>query len=162
MTVIRAKSQLLTVGSLALWQEQSGLPALLPARSAPLEAGDDGAPAEAGTPDPAAEAREDLADHLQRYLTGRVSLIWSGPCKWAGTWWTCCSPTPARIRRCSTTLDRDPARTPRLRLLHARGDLLTGLPSGGHGAQPCLVSRTVRVPAWRILSGEHALAPLID
>ncbi|WAC99263.1 MULTISPECIES: hypothetical protein [Streptomyces] len=66
MTVTRAKSQLLTVGSLALWQEQSGLPALLPARSAPLEAGDDGAPAEAGTPGPAAEAREDLADRLQR------------------------------------------------------------------------------------------------
>jgi superfamily I DNA and/or RNA helicase len=43
VAVTRAKSQLLTVGSLALRQEQSGLPALLSARSAPLEAGDDGA-----------------------------------------------------------------------------------------------------------------------
>ncbi|WP_020122455.1 hypothetical protein [Streptomyces canus] len=52
----------------------------------------------------------------------------------------------------------DPAR--HLRLTHARGDLLTGLPSGGHGAKPCPVSRTVRVPAWRILAGDTALAPL--
>jgi hypothetical protein len=54
----------------------------------------------------------------------------------------------------------DPAR--HLRLTHARSDLLTGLPSGGHGAKACPVSRTVRVPAWRIVAGESALAPLFD
>ncbi|WP_240497320.1 hypothetical protein [Streptomyces hirsutus] len=52
----------------------------------------------------------------------------------------------------------DPAR--HLRLTHARGDLLTGLPSGGYGATACPVGRTVRVPAWRILASEEALAPL--
>lgn len=31
---------------------------------------------------------------------------------------------------------------------------LTGLPSGGHGAKPCPVTGTVRVPAWRIIAGE--------
>lgn len=53
---------------------------------------------------------------------------------------------------------QDPARY--LRLTHARGDLLTGLPSGGYGAKACAVGRTVRVPAWRILAGEDLLAPL--
>jgi hypothetical protein len=55
---------------------------------------------------------------------------------------------------------QDPAR--HLRLTHARGDLLTGLPSGGQGAKACEVSRTVRVPAWRILAGGDMLAPLFD
>lgn len=54
----------------------------------------------------------------------------------------------------------DPAR--HLRLTHAQGDLLTGLPSGGNGAKPCPVSRTVRVPAWRILAGDPVLAQLLD
>ncbi|MEV7393719.1 MULTISPECIES: hypothetical protein [unclassified Streptomyces] len=52
----------------------------------------------------------------------------------------------------------DPAR--HFRLTHARGDLLTGLPSGGQGAKPCPVCRTVRVSAWRITAGETAPAPL--
>lgn len=48
----RAKSQLITVGSRAFWQDQGGLPALLAGRSAPLGVGDDGTTAEAGTPGP--------------------------------------------------------------------------------------------------------------
>ncbi|RPE38941.1 hypothetical protein EDD90_1886 [Streptomyces sp. Ag109_O5-1] len=55
--------------------------------------------------------------------------------------------------------DRDPARE--LRLTHARGDLLHGLPSGGHGAKPGDLGRSVRVPAWRILAGEQLLAQTI-
>jgi len=47
-----------------------------------------------------------------------------------------------------------------LRLTQARGDLLTGLPSGGAGAKPGPVVRTVRVPAWRVLAGETTLEPL--
>ena len=55
-------------------------------------------------------------------------------------------------------LGLDPAR--HLRLTHARGDLLPGLPSGGSGAKPGPVARTVRVPAWRILAGDGTLEPL--
>ncbi|MGP4112758.1 hypothetical protein ACTWP5_17845 [Streptomyces sp. 4N509B] len=49
-----------------------------------------------------------------------------------------------------------------LRLAHAREDLLTGLPSGGHGAKACNVSRTLRVPAWRIMAGGDRLEALFD
>ncbi len=68
VAVTRAKSQLITVGGYAFWQDQSGLPALLAARSVPLGAGDDGTTAEVGMPGPMTDAREDLADRLQRYL----------------------------------------------------------------------------------------------
>lgn len=47
-----------------------------------------------------------------------------------------------------------------LRLMHARGDLLTGLPSGGTGAKFEPVERTVRVPTWRILAVPALLDPL--
>ncbi|MEU3513175.1 AAA domain-containing protein [Streptomyces longwoodensis] len=164
VAVTRAKSQLITVGDLAFWQGQSGLPTLLAARSAPLGAGDDGAPAEAGTPGPVAEAREDLADRLQRYLTGRgitdlerAVLVGGHP---VDLLFTDAGENTAVLIDPGPEPGTDPAR--HLRLLHARGDLLTGLPSGGHGAKPCPVSRTVRVPAWRILSGEPALTPLFD
>lgn len=66
VAVTQAKSQLITVSGLAFWQEQSGLPALLAARSAPLGAGEDGAPTEAGAPGPVAEARQGLGHRLQR------------------------------------------------------------------------------------------------
>jgi hypothetical protein len=164
VAVTRAKSQLITVGDLAFWQGQSGVPTLLAARSAPLGAGDDGAPAEAGTPGPVAEAREDLADRLQRYLTGRgitdlerAVLVGGHP---VDLLFTDAGENTAVLIDPGPEPGTDPAR--HLRLLHARGDLLTGLPSGGHGAKPCPVSRTVRVPAWRILSGEPALTPLFD
>ncbi|MEU0575852.1 hypothetical protein ABZ465_00785 [Streptomyces griseoincarnatus] len=71
MAVTRAKSQLNTLGCRAFRQEQSGLPALLAARSAALGADDGGTAAEAGLHGPVNEVREDLADPLQRHLTGR-------------------------------------------------------------------------------------------
>ncbi|MER7184406.1 C-terminal helicase domain-containing protein [Streptomyces hyaluromycini] len=71
VAVTRAKSQLITVGGRAFWQDQSGLPALLAARSAPLGADDGDTAAEAGVSGPVTEAREDLTDRLQRYLAGR-------------------------------------------------------------------------------------------
>jgi hypothetical protein len=136
---------------------------LLASRSAPLGAGD-GAPAEAGTPGPVAETREDLADRLQRYLTGqgitdleRAVLVGGHP---VDLLFTNAGENTAVLIDPGPEPGADPAR--HLRLLHARGVLLTGLPSGGHGAKPTPVSRVVRVPAWRILSGEHALALLFD
>ncbi|WP_309095529.1 AAA domain-containing protein, partial [Streptomyces sp.] len=164
VAVTRAKSQLITVGGLAFWQEQSGLPALLATRSAPLGAGDDGAPAEAGMPGPVTGAREDLTDRLQRYLTERgitdlerAVLVGGHP---VDLLFTDAGENTAVLIDPGPGPGADPAR--HLRLLHARGDLLTGLPSGGQGAKACPVSRTVRVPAWRIVSGKTALAPLFD
>ncbi|CAL9424473.1 caspase, EACC1-associated type [Streptomyces sp. enrichment culture] len=164
VAVTRAKSQLITVGGLAFWQEQSGLPALLAARSAPLGAGGDGTTAESGPPGPVTEAREDLADRLQQYFTGRgitdlerASLVGGHPVDLV---FTDAGANTAVLIDPGPRPGEDPAR--HLRLLHARGDLLTGLPSGGRGAKACPVSRTVRVPAWRILAGETALAPLFD
>ncbi|MEV8030836.1 AAA domain-containing protein [Streptomyces sp. NPDC086182] len=163
VAVTRAKSQLITVGSRAFWQDQSGLPALLAARSVPLGAGDDGTTAEAGTPGPVTEARADLADRLQRYLAGRgitdlerAVLVGGHP---VDLLFTDVGENTAVLIDPGPGPGADPAR--HLRLTHARGDLLTGLPSGGHGAKPCPVSRTVRVPAWRILAGETALVPLL-
>ncbi|MEU5304559.1 AAA domain-containing protein [Streptomyces noursei] len=164
VAVTRAKSQLITVGGHTFWQEQSGLPALLAARSAPLGTDDGGITADAVTPGPVTEPLEDLTDRLQRYLTGRgitdlerAVLVGGHPVDLLFT---------DAGENVAVLIDRgqgpggNPAR--HLRLTHARGDLLTGLPSGGHGAKPCPVSRTVRVPAWRILAGETALAPLFS
>jgi hypothetical protein len=162
VAVTRAKSQLITVGSRAFWQEQSGLPALLAARSASLGTGDDGTRAEVGPPAPVSVAQEDLADRLQRYLNGRgitdlerTALVGGHP---VDLLFTDAGENTAVLIDSGPGSGGDPAR--HLRLIHVRGDLLTGLPSGGHGAKPCPVSRTVRVPAWRILAGEPALAPL--
>lgn len=164
VAVTRAKSQLITVGCHAFWQEQSGLPALLAARSAPLGAGDGGTAAEAGLPGPVSEAREDLADRLQRYLTGRGVTDLERAVPVGGhpvdLLFTDAGQNTAVLIDPGPRPGEDPAR--HLRLTHTRGDLLTGLPSGGHGAKPGPVTRTVRVPAWRIMAGETALAPLFD
>jgi hypothetical protein len=162
VAVTRAKSQLITVGGRAFWQDQSGLPALLAAHSAPLAAGDDGTTAEAGMPGRVTEAREDLADRLQRYLADqgitdleRGVVVGDHP---VDLLFTDAGENTAVLIDPGPRPGHDPAR--HLRQTHARGDLLTGLPSGGHGAKPRPVSRTLRVPAWRILAGETALAPL--
>ena len=108
------------------------------------------------------EAREDLADRLQRYLAGRgitdlerAVLVGGHP---VDLLFTDAGANTAVLIDPGPGPGADPAR--HLRLTHARGDLFTGLPSGGHGAKPCPVSRTVRVPSWRILAGETSLAPL--
>lgn len=162
VAVTRAKSQLITVGGRSFWQDQSGLPALLAARSAPLGTGDDGLAAEAGTRGPATETLDDLADRLQQYLAGRgitdlerAVLVGGHP---VDLLFTDAGKNTAVLIDPGPGPDADPAR--HLRLTHARSDLLTGLPSGGHGAKARPVSRTVRVPAWRIVAGESALALL--
>ncbi|WP_431989775.1 caspase, EACC1-associated type [Streptomyces albogriseolus] len=163
VAVTRAKSQLITVGCRAFWQEQSGLPALLAARSAPLGASDGGTVSD-GLRGPVSETREDLADRLQRYLTGRGITDLERAVPVGGhpveLLFTEAGENTAVLIDPGPRPGDDPAR--HLRLTHARGNLLTGLPSGGHGAKPGPVSRTVRVPAWRILAGESALAPLFD
>ncbi|WP_320777699.1 caspase, EACC1-associated type [Streptomyces sp. CRN 30] len=163
VAVTRAKSQLITVGGRAFWQDQSGLPALLAARSAPWGAGDDGTRTEISTSGAVTGAREDLADRLQRYLAARgvtdlerAVLVGGHP---VDLLFTDAGRNTAVLIDPGPEPGADPAR--HLRLIQARGDLLTGLPSGGHGAKPCPVSRTVRVPAWRIIAGGTALAPLI-
>ncbi|MFE3643673.1 AAA domain-containing protein [Streptomyces sp. NPDC059169] len=162
VAITRAKSQLITVGGRAFWQGQSGLPTLLAARSAPLGTDDDGTTAEAGGRGPVTEAREDLADRLQQYLTGRGVTDLERAVLVGGhsvdLLFTDAGENTAVLIDLGPGHGEDPAR--HLRLTHARGDMLAGLPSGGHGAKPCPVSRTVRVPAWRILAGETALAPL--
>lgn len=164
VAVTRAKSQLITVGSHAFWQGQAGLPALLAERSAVLGAGAD---TEQGTMSGAwmpSGFREELGDRLQEYLGLRgvtdleraavvgghtVDLLFTED---GANTAVLIDPGPEH--------GQDAAR--HLRLMHARGDLLTGLPSGGTGAKTEPVERTVRVPAWRILGGTATLDPLFD
>ncbi|MFI8855711.1 AAA domain-containing protein [Streptomyces prasinus] len=164
VAVTRAKSQLITVGGHAFWQEQSGLPTLLAGRSAPLgaDAGEDGEPVVTATA--MTGFRQELADRLQQYLSGhgitdleRAAVVGGHP---VDLLFTAAGENTAVLIDTGPPPGGAPAR--HLRLMHARGDLLTGLPSGGYGAKTCPVSRTVRVPAWRILAGEEALAPLFD
>ncbi|WP_405700540.1 caspase, EACC1-associated type [Streptomyces sp. NBC_00069] len=162
VAVTRAKSQLITVGSHAFWQEQAGLPALLAGRSAVLRRGtyadqDSAVSANAGS-----GFREELADRLQAYLSARGIIDLERAAVVGGhtvdLLFTVDGANTAVLIDPGPGHDRDPAR--HLRLTHARGDLLTGLPSGGAGAKAVPVTRTVRVPAWRILVGESALEPL--
>ncbi|MGW6014308.1 caspase, EACC1-associated type [Streptomyces sp. NPDC055210] len=162
VAITRAKSQLITVGGRAFWEDQSGLPTLLAARSVPLGTGGDDTKAEAGVPGAVTGVRADLADRLQRHLAGRgitdlerAVLVGGHP---VDLLFTEAGENTAVLIDAGPGPGVDPAR--HLRLAHARGDLLTGLLSGGHGAKSCPVSRTVRVPAWRIVAGEVALAPL--
>jgi hypothetical protein len=162
VAVTRAKSQLVTVGSHGFWQGRAGLPALLAERSAVLGAGSFadrdavlGTRATTGF-------REELTDRLQAYLGSRgitdlerdavvgghtVDLLFTAD---GANTVVLVDPGPEH--------GRDAAR--HLRLTNARGDLLTGLPSGGRGAKPGPVAHTVRVPAWRIVAGEAVLDPL--
>ncbi|MEU7185242.1 AAA domain-containing protein [Streptomyces sp. NPDC045369] len=170
VAVTRAKSQLITVGGRAFWQEQSGLPQILAGRSVPLgsEAGEDGdestlTAAYAAGPR-SGGSREELADRLQQYLAERgitnlerAAMVGGHP---VDLLFTAAGENTAVLIDPGPPHGGDAAR--HLRLTHARSELLTGLPSGGHGAKACPVGRTVRVPAWRVLAGEAALAPLFD
>ncbi|MEU2234822.1 caspase, EACC1-associated type [Streptomyces vietnamensis] len=162
VAVTRAKSQLITVGSHAFWQGQSGLPALLAERSEVLGAGSSTDRGAAFGAEPRSGFSEELADRLQDYLGRRgitdleretvvgghaVDLVFTAD-----------GANTAVLIDTGPEHDQDPAR--HLRLTHARGDLLPGLPSGGSGAKSGPVTRTVRVPAWRILAGDVMLEPL--
>ncbi|MCX2927060.1 caspase, EACC1-associated type [Streptomyces sp. NEAU-W12] len=164
VAVTRARSQLITVGGHAFWQGQSGLPTLLAGRSVPLGADADADGGPVVTAAPVAGFREDLTDRLQQYLAGRgitdlerASVVGGHP---VDLLFTEAGENTAVLIDPGPPPGGDPAR--HLRLTHARGDLLTGLPSGGYGAKTCPVGRTMRVPAWRILAGEKVLAPLFD
>ncbi|MGW4159216.1 caspase, EACC1-associated type [Streptomyces sp. NPDC004788] len=163
VAVTRAKSQLITVGSHAFWQGQAGLPALLAERSKVLDAGTtvDGT-GMAFDAKPRSVLREELTDRLQDYLGRRGVTDLEREAVVGGhtvdLLFTADGANTAVLIDTGPQHGQDPAR--HLRLTHARGDLLPGLPSGGSGAKPGLVTRTVRVPAWRILAGETPLEPL--
>ncbi|MFJ4572315.1 AAA domain-containing protein [Streptomyces sp. NPDC088846] len=162
VAVTRAKSQLITVGSHRFWQGQAGLPALLAERSTVLRAG---ASAHQDTvPGPPAPPgfREELADCLQEYLGTRGITDLERATVVGGhtvdLLFTVDGENTAVLIDTGPLPGQDPAR--HLRLTHARGGLLIGLPSGGRGAKPAPVTRTVRLPAWRVLAGLALLDPL--
>ncbi|MFE9215145.1 AAA domain-containing protein [Streptomyces lavendulae] len=162
VAVTRAKSQLITVGSHAFWQEQAGLPALLAERSTVLRTGVSADQDTAGRAHVASGFREELADRLQEYLSARGITDLERAAVIGGhtvdLLFTADGANTAVLIDTGPRPDQDPAR--HLRLTHARGDLLLGLPSGGSGAKAVPVSRTVRVPAWRISAGKKVLDPL--
>ncbi|MCH0538952.1 caspase family protein [Streptomyces sp. MUM 203J] len=162
VAVTRAKSQLITVGSQGFWQGQDGLPALLADRSEVLGADSSAGAGGAVTAQPRTGVRAELADRLQEYLGRRGVTDLEREAVVGGhtvdLLFTVDGANTAVFIDTGAEHDRDPAR--HLRLTHARGDLLPGLPSGGAGAKPGPVARAVRVPAWRILAGEAALEPL--
>ncbi|MEV4439868.1 DEAD/DEAH box helicase, partial [Streptomyces sp. NPDC049577] len=165
VAITRAKSQLITVGGHAFWQERDGLPALLARRSSLLQTGTNDAPhTSPGDARGADPRREQLANQLQQYLAAsgitdveRAAVVGGHT---VDLLFTENGANTAVLIDDGPPPGRDPAR--HLRLTHARADLLTGLPSGGYGAKAGPVVHTVRVPAWRILAGDSALEPLFD
>ncbi|MFB9830674.1 DEAD/DEAH box helicase [Actinoallomurus acaciae] len=162
VAVTRARSQLITVGSLAFWRGQVGLPARLAERSSVLGGVDDGsgpAPSTDAEPTP---LKEELADRLQEYLGTRGITDLERTAMVGGhavdLLFTVDGENTAVLIDTGRRDGEDPAR--HLRLTHARGDLLTGLPSGGKGAKSCAVGRVIRVPAWLIFAGDDVLEPL--
>ncbi|MEV5846170.1 AAA domain-containing protein [Streptomyces sp. NPDC051985] len=161
VAITRAKSQLITVGATPSGRTRAGCP---PSSRHGRRCWERSTTAEASAPGPVTEARADLADRLQQYLTGRgitdlerAVLVGGHP---VDLLFTDAGENTAVLIDLGPRAGADPAR--HLRLIHARGDLLTGLSSGGRRAKPCPVNRTVRVPAWRIITGGTALAPLFD
>ncbi|MEU3773194.1 AAA domain-containing protein [Streptomyces sp. NPDC032472] len=159
VAVTRAKSQLITVGSHRFWQGQAGLPSLLAERSTVLHAGasadQDAVPGTPASPG----FREELADRLQEYLGTRGITDLERAAVVGGhtvdLLFTLDGENTAVLIDTGPSPGQDPAR--HLRLTHARGDLLIGLPSGGRGAKPAPVARTVRLPAWRVPAGQPFL-----
>ncbi|MFJ3913067.1 caspase, EACC1-associated type [Streptomyces vinaceus] len=162
VAVTRAKSQLITVGSHRFWQGQAGLPALLATRSTVLRAGVSPDHDIDADPTPGPGVREELADRLQEYLGTRGITDLERAAVVGGhtvdVLFTVDGENTAVLIDTGPATGQDPAR--HLRLIHARGDLLIGLPSGGRGAKPAPVTRTVRLPAWRLPAGPALLDPL--
>lgn len=161
VAVTRAKSQLITVGSHAFWQGQAGLPALLAERSALLGAEPSSCHATAFGTRTLAAFREELGDRLHEYLDLRGVTDLERAAVVGGhivdLLFTEGGANTAVLIDAGPEHGQDPAR--HLRLMHARGDLLAGLLSGGSGAKSEPVDRTIRVPAWRILGGVTTLDP---
>ncbi|MGN5386899.1 caspase, EACC1-associated type [Streptomyces sp. JL7001] len=163
VAVTRAKSQLITVGSHRFWQGQAGLPALLAARSTVLGAGASSDEDIDAGPTPGPDIREELADQLQEYLGTRGITDLERAAVVGGhtvdLLFTVNGENTAVLIDTGPAPGQDPAR--HLRLTHARGDLLIGLPSGGRGAKPAPVNRAVRLPAWRVAAGPALLDRLL-
>ncbi|QES57141.1 peptidase C14 [Streptomyces venezuelae] len=159
VAVTRAKSQLITVGSHRFWQGQAGLPSLLAERSTVLRAGASTDEDIDAGPTPGPGIREELADQLQEYLgTLGISGLERAAVVGGHTVdlvFTVNGENTAVLIDTGPAPGQDPAR--HLRLTHARGDLLVGLPSGGRGAKPAPVARAVRLPAWRVAAGPALL-----
>lgn len=162
VAITRTKSQLITVGSLAFWQGQAGLPARLAERSVVLggsAGGSDYAPLATAARAEASPFREELADRLQQYLGTRGVTDLERAAVVGGhtvdLLFTANGENTAVLIDIGRKNGEDPAR--HLRLTHARENLLTGLPSGGNGAKACVVGRAIRVPAWRVLAGDETL-----
>ncbi|OCC12505.1 caspase, EACC1-associated type [Streptomyces sp. PTY087I2] len=167
VAITRAKSQLITVGNHAYWQQETGLPHLLSSRSLLWDPGQTTSRRPTPAPEPRLRQgrhRRDLTDTVQQVLAAdgvvelerdalvggqRIDLLF-----------TASGGNTAVVVDTGPGPDRDPAR--HLRLVHERAGLLVGLPSGGRGAKAGPVTNVVRIPAWRILAGPNALAPLFD
>ncbi|MFE0104729.1 AAA domain-containing protein [Streptomyces sp. NPDC059009] len=162
VAVTRAKSQLITVGSHAFWQGQAGLPALLAERAAVLRARVETKQDSVLGARSLSASREELGDRLQEYLGLRGVTELERTAGVGGhtvdLLLTVDGANTAVLIDPGPEHGQDPAR--HLRLMHARGDLLIGLPSGGTGAKSEPVDRIIRVPAWRILGGAVTLDPL--
>ncbi len=144
-------------------QGQAGLPALLAARSTVLGAGASSDEDIDAGPTPGPDIREELADQLQEYLGTRGITDLERAAVVGGhtvdLLFTVNGENTAVLIDTGPAPGQDPAR--HLRLTHARGDLLIGLPSGGRGAKPAPVNRAVRLPAWRVAAGPALLDRLL-
>ncbi|MEU5000433.1 AAA domain-containing protein [Streptomyces sp. NPDC021622] len=167
VAITRAKSQLITVGNHRYWQQQTGLPHLLSSRSLLW----DQTQRTGVQPTPMPEARlrqdhrrRDLTDTVQQVLASRDVVELERDALVGGQHidllFTSSEGNTAVVVDTGPGPDRDPAR--HLRLVHERAGLLVGLPSGGRGAKAGPVTHVIRIPAWRILAGPNALAPLFD
>jgi hypothetical protein len=166
VAITRARSQLITVDNHGYGQQQTGLPYLLSSRSAlwsrAAAVHAHQAPVQPGPQqDP---GRGDLTDTLQQFLTSRGVVELERDTKAGGQridlLFTAPEGNTAVLVDTGPLPSRDPAR--HLRLMHQRAGVLIGLPSGGRGAKAGGVERVLRIPAWRILAGPNALAPLFD
>ncbi|MFJ4176757.1 peptidase C14, partial [Streptomyces sp. NPDC089733] len=143
-------------------QGQAGLPTILAERSTPLRTGTADDRDTIPVPQAPPAFREELADRLQEYLGSRGVTDLERAAVVGGhtvdLLFTAGGENTAVLIDAGPPPGQDPAR--HLRLSHARGDLLIGLPSGGRGAKPAPVTRTVRLPAWRVEAGPALLDPL--
>ncbi|MFD8752905.1 AAA domain-containing protein [Kitasatospora sp. NPDC059577] len=165
VAVTRAKSQLITVGHRAFWQQHAGLPAELASRSVPIDLDRTTRPTPLNhvpvLPTTMSAARTDLADRIHAHLADhgihaveRSTLVGGTTVDFVVT---TRDPVSGDDENVVLVIDEGPRDDEgpgrHLRLAQARCDLLVGLPSGGVGAKSAPVARSIRIPAWRILAG---------